>query len=542
MPTDVSDYYLILQSKLPNHLAATVERGGRFQARYDKLKKDIDAGVTIEDFVTDARDIRVVIKLWLEDESRAQECPITRAVLNRFDAVARDGRQSRLAIIQMVKLYFEQYDDFAGVDFLSNYLRDHLANLNRVGKLRGSLKSLHDEARKVLKTNSHEEIAEEALETEVKLTSLFLEYGIPHENGGRYVELCQNQVYLLTIESLYVGEENPLFQELLSDRNYLRTHTRSLGIRKGKKLGEAVIEALISGCIAESAVMPENWMRYVLSMTHDPRIPESGTNEGRLPWNNIEPEYKQAFIGWLSGVDLKLFLEALETWAKRSGSSDTARMYPQRGRFLQGLYDQRLITHSRLFLGLDASKFLAELHEKNEIPVEYATLREHDRAIIYVRVGDNHIVEGSHNFSIRLYGDFDFPHDVLNYSKRTYRSRELGVELCRKAIAAEVQVTERSHHRTLTWVRDLLKVFANRGLSINPETVLSDKDYRLYKSRFGLPITQPIANVDITCDVQSCGGRVFPAKPGGLCGFHRLKKERISKWPPASISLRSLQR
>ena len=38
--------------------------------------------------------------------------------------------------------------------------------------------------------------------------------------------------YLKAIEKLYVGEENPLFNELISGQNYLRIHTRALGNRK----------------------------------------------------------------------------------------------------------------------------------------------------------------------------------------------------------------------------------------------------------------------------------------------------------------------
>src|SRR5690606_913390 len=114
----------------------------------------------------------------------------------------------------------------------------------------------------------------------------------------------------------------------------------------------------------------QSWQSAILSIAGDPRVPKTSRNFQRW-WVLLGEKRIGLMRGWLSRLDLKLFLKLLEQSAKDGSVSDMERMFESRRLFMEGLVEQGLVTNSRLFLSAHAEAYLKSNFNKDELP-EYA--------------------------------------------------------------------------------------------------------------------------------------------------------------------------
>lgn len=119
-------------------------------------------------------------------------------------------------------------------------------------------------------------------------------------------------------------------------------------------LGHQILRILIGRSIGSH--ISEPWMNVILAIGGDPRVPSSNPRYIKW-WKSLEPNLVQAVLGWLSKLDLKLFLEALEDYSYSSANYELQRMYPSRKSFLEGMFDAGVISNTRLYLSLDAARY-----------------------------------------------------------------------------------------------------------------------------------------------------------------------------------------
>ena len=84
------------------------------------------------------------------------------------------------------------------------------------------------------------------------------------------------------------------------------------------------------------------------------------------------------------------------------------------------------ISDSRLFVSRNAERFLRRNFKKEELPV-FGRLSDANKCIIYLRIGDAHIIEGSHSFYLWVYDKLPENQRVTKYGIFEFDPRELGM-------------------------------------------------------------------------------------------------------------------
>ena len=213
----------------------------------------------------------------------------------------------------------------------------------------------------------------------------------------------------------------------------------------------------------------------MLRIAGDPRVPESSLNYQKW-WAVLGSERVRSMKGWLSRVDLKLFLEILDDYGKSSGKRDMQRMFPSRKRFLDGLIEQGLVAHSRLFLSAEAERFLKRNFAAEDLP-DYATVSGSQTTTIYLQVGHLHMIEGSHSFAMRLSSDIPEIPEILNYETRKFSHNKLTI------MRDEVERIIHTPYRF--WQHNAIQYMRNRGIYLDVEKLFSKRDYRDYIATHG---------------------------------------------------------
>jgi hypothetical protein len=225
-------------------------------------------------------------------------------------------------------------------------------------------------------------------------------------------------------------------------------------------------------------------MNVVLAIAGDPRVPPSHPKYLKW-WSQIEPNLKVKVQGWLSKLDLRLFLEALHDFSRRPNNGDLLRMYPARKYFMEGLINKQLVTGTRLFLSTAAEGYLKRNYKPEHLP-NY-TLVDGDRSLIYIQLGSVHIVEGSHNCKLWIYERLDPSAVVFDYSKKhlTYRSLTGGLsdKMGDLGIRTKASITHSPYN--FNWQNKALTALQNLGVPIDSKDVLTLEDYRIYKRQYG---------------------------------------------------------
>ena len=200
-------------------------------------------------------------------------------------------------------------------------------------------------------------------------------------------------------------------------------------------------------------------------------------------------------LGWLSRVDLLLFLKVLEDYAENHGKSDMKRMFPARKKFLEGLFDMGLVEDSRLFLNYNAEDYLEgylnENYKKSELPT-YATVSS-SQSMIYLKVAGKHLIEGTHSFRLWIFEDLPQTCKIFDYSKSNFTIFDLRNSIERDFLRA-FKGTKKTYkaitHAPNSWQYTAMQVFSDFGVQIDPEKVLTKQNYLNYKRKYGISHTK----------------------------------------------------
>ncbi|MBI9113238.1 EH signature domain-containing protein [Maridesulfovibrio ferrireducens] len=249
----------------------------------------------------------------------------------------------------------------------------------------------------------------------------------------------------------------------------------------GNMLGHQVLQILIDKGMKGGERLPENWLEVVLSIAQDPRVP-TGNSSFRKWWSVMGPQRTDWIRNQLSSLDLKVFLDVLEDYAESSGKDDIKRMFPARKKFLEGLFDLKMVVNSRLFLGGEAVSFLKRSYNDKSLP-HYAKQSDSDKAIIYLNLGNLHMIEGTHSFPLIMMDDLPPSSNVMSYEHDWFSKDDLN----RRLLVAhdELRVKKTSmlpndyirHYPNLTWQHKALMAMKKYGVHVNPGNVLTRLDH-----------------------------------------------------------------
>jgi len=320
-----------------------------------------------------------------------------------------------------------------------------------------------------------------AKENKQDLDVYFRQLGINGPNNGRFHDICRYNYYLETLKGIKVGVNDPVLSEVCKKEVYLSPGT------DGKLLGHEVLSILIDRSPTQG--VSDSWQKTILSIAGDPRVTSS--HASFLQWWALLTEERISKVkGWLSRFDLKLFLKVLESYGQDTGNTDLVRMFPARKKFLEGLLDQGLVLHTRLFLSNHADLFTKRNYKKGAIP-KYATVNNPDISMIYLQVGDLHVIEGTHNFKFWVFPAIPQKSSVLNYARHQFGRRELSGglhDLYKQEFDFNNPVADITHSpKNCNWQSKAINYLQTYGIELNIEMLFSKEDYLLYRRLYGLP-------------------------------------------------------
>ena len=450
-----------------------------FQQKIEELKISSYRPDSMAKKLHNGRDIRAMIYLWFTNEHFLSRVSVSKSILQRFSQIR--ATQSHLALYNLTQVFFKHFDKCGDFRSLALFLlgeyekRPASAFESELGKIQRNKEILfHAEAPHTL--------ARKSIEESMDLQLIMENLGVPLFRKGRFQDKCTEFYYLETLRSLALGEDSVVFGELT------KTDVAMSPYKEGPAIGHEVIRILTGKAIEKGVELPENWLKIVLNIAGDPRVPATASSY-RIWWSQLEQACVDCVLRVLSRFDLKLFLEALDEFADRSNKHELKRMFPARKRFLEGLFDLDLVGTTRLFIGRGAKSFLQRTYEAKDLP-RFADLRDANKSIIYLQVGHLHMIEGSHNSYLWIYDKLP-ESNLLNYSINEFAVRELGMgmkEQYKNQFGMATYFPHRITHNPngLGWQRRAIQAFHEQGIHIQPEKVFSNNDYLYYKIHHGL--------------------------------------------------------
>lgn len=422
---------------------------------------------------------RACTRLWLENQKfqRATCKPAALTVMER----AHQPRLSRLTLSNLCQLYLVYFDrlepDFRSA--LSRVITEH-CNRIPVRHARGGSDVWHVARQHpwVFTDIGPRRLVEQVVSEGRELEAEFSRLGLAAYLGGRYGELCRALYYLNILKELPYGNTDPVMDELLKPSVHDAPYADDMLI------GHAALQIIIDRVGGD---VPASWQSFVLSIAGDPRV-ASASARYRKWWQALGTARIEKVRGWLSKLDLKLFLDAVEEYGFEARDDAQQRMFPARKRFLEGLLKEEMVHGTRLMLGRQAERIIKRILGENS-DLSYARLSGAsmaDKAVIYIDCGKFHLVEGSHNFMLWVYlGKPDeqltnynvsiFSHSDLTFSTpRRYDERFNGLP--------RIKIVHKG-----VWQRKVFEFLAENGVGLDVEAFLLPDDYQEYLLNIGLP-------------------------------------------------------
>jgi len=420
-------------------------------------------------------DVRALTTLWLSAPF-FNNCPVTEQLLNAL--YKPRPALSKLVIQQLLRLFFNRFDEVGDIDALILCLHTELdRNAKKLNK--SDLAKLIKNRKKIVSLDGPAWIAKQAIKKQIDLDSFIDEIGLNSFGDTRFYSLCQNHYYLEQLRSIKSGVDYSILQEIIKPAVYESPYKQT------EMLGHEILRILIDRSPKEG--VDEQWQGIILTIAGDPRISKSASKYQRW-WAALSLEQIQKVRGWLSRFDLLLFLKVLEDYGKMSGKADMNRMFPDRKKFLEGLFDLGLVEDTRLFINHTAEYYLKKNYRESELPV-YANVKDPSRSMIYLKVAGKHMIEGTHNFKLWLYEDLPPGNKINKYDQTTFTPKELTTQLESyffKEFRGLNKKTPISISHNGDWQHKAIDAFYIYGVRVAPEKVLTEEKYLLYKRRYGL--------------------------------------------------------
>lgn len=444
--------------------------------------KACDSTTALKDWLVDALHVRAYSFLLSSDDQFAQSLFPDAQVLQ----VIRDQRWplSRLTLTNLVRVFANHIDQSPPeqINELGRFV--HLGFRDLSSSLSGDLRSLRTLAEEIFDVDGPQRMAVNAVENQTDLGEYLRKSGFSGLKGSAFVRLSFRFYFIKQLEELSPGEDSPILAELRKPE----VHMAVLG--EGKLLGHRALEILID---RTPEVGPsEIWQKTVIGIAGDPRV---GLRSASFQtwWQILGETRAKKVVGWLSRLDLRIFLEVLEASARTSNNESIRRMYPPRKKFMEGLLAQGMVVQSRLFLSRDASLYLRSNYEIDDVP-EHAVLKTGRTSVIYLELISNlHMVEGTDNMKIKILDALPSRPQILNFSVRGFDDTSFRGDFVRTYVREQSSKSrtvvigrdyiDQAHH-PITWQASAIRLFNEKGIKNNASEFFSRSDYRAFKNSY----------------------------------------------------------
>jgi hypothetical protein len=453
-------------AELTRQLQGFARSGGtldrRAQARKLELLQHVLRGGKLAEMLRDAADVRAALALWRESAQFAARASFDAAMLQRIRVIS--PQPPRMVAWQLAQLFVEHYDRLPAWRELGAWLIELLEYLP--ARPSHEAKIYHQWRRELFGPNGVAAFMLWARKEGKTLPEARRDWNLAETT--RFFHVAAWQHYLQPLDKLSIGADAPLLEELQDPA------VKTLAFSDGLLLGHHAAMRLMDKVLqAKNTALPENWRRVLLGILDDPRVPRA-SQRFQTWWARLDRKYVIAMRSWLSQLDLKLFLNILEDVARSLGKQDLLRMFPARKRFLEGLYEQGLMTESRLLLGSQAEKYIREKFDAHALPT-FGRLGSSEISLIYLNLGGLHFIEGTHQFQVRLYRDLPIP-GLADYELEKFELAAI------RKYATDQTVR---HGLSPRWQRQLITAVKDlSGILIEPQGVLSKADWQAYQALY----------------------------------------------------------
>ncbi|HAW19792.1 MAG TPA: hypothetical protein DCX14_06380 [Flavobacteriales bacterium] len=424
-------------------------------------------------------DARALADLLATDKGFVQRVHVTTDLLGRLESLK--SPMSRLALAQLIRAYFVHYDEATlegGLEHWSHFIRRQLKSIS-TNSGAGDFKAYALNADNLFQTDGPRRVVQQALDLGIDFDNVSRRYGLSGLSDSRYLTLCRYQYYLQTLNELEIGADHPVLAEVCSD------DVANAQYSEGKLLGHAILETLIDR--TAGGTISKSWQTTVLSIAGDPRVPKTHASYQKW-WALLGDERIARMRGWLSRLDLKIFLKILEQSAKDSGNEEMERMFVSRKYFMEGLLNQGLVTDSRLFLSAEASHYVTRNYKSAELP-SFARVMSPSTSMIYLNVaGKVHVIEGSHSFRLKLMNRLPKAANIINYGVDQFQDSALRSNILAqyyREFADGERPLEVTHDIHLNWQNKAIRHMRDAGISIEVGKMIARSRIRDYKAKFG---------------------------------------------------------
>lgn len=467
LPSSLLDEPIKQMESLSLELDALAKKAGqgsdKFKAVYENFETAVKRGDNLVYITRTRLDIRC-IALLLQSEHK-NDVLVTKALLNTISAIS--PKPSTLFIESLYQHYLNEFDQLIDLEATLAWLLN--AKLNH-GKW-------DNKQAKILSVDGPKWVAKTAIHQGMPLVNFITSLELAHYTDGRFMGVAKSIYYLHQLETLPFNQDDPLLHEIQKPLVYdARYDTDSL-------IGHQVLHILIRRALSLGICEP--WLNTILAIAGDPRVPKNHPRYIKW-WRYIDDGQIQIVRGWLSKLDLKLFLEAIEDFSNSTHNDELQRMYPARKQFLEGLFDAGVILNTRLYLSRRADWFLRAHYDVRHLPA-FSTISDNDKSIIYVQMNNAHMIEGSHSCFLWLYKHLTPDACVFDYAKSSPSYTDLTSGLNTNMKAQGHGATAKITHTpaNYAWQRKALSELNKLGVDITPKDVLSSDDYHQFTQRFG---------------------------------------------------------
>lgn len=432
----------------------------------------------VSEAIESRTDVRACAYLLANNSQFAAGCVIDRRLIRALTR-ARPGL-GRLNIANLMGAFFTHYDDLnvAKLEKFGQFVGGALANYSDKG-LSVDQRLVLDNSKLLFSKGAPLALATAAVRTGKKLENMCSEMGLRNYSDGKFQRVSKFAYYIEQLREISVGEDHEILQYVVKPDVF------QVSANDKQLFGHKILEILIDRS-ADSEIS-EPWRDVIIQIAGDPRVPPNSMKY--MKWWSVLGEKRIAKMrGWLSRLDLKLFLEVLESSAKDANNLERERMFESRKVFMEGLIDQKLVKNSRLFLCDDDVRYLSNNFGSEKMP-EYARVSSRDTSMIYLDVNGLHMIEGSHSFKVKVMDQLPDRTRVCDYTKKHYTNTELRDDIKReytREYGSESGYLDKTHDQHLNWQHDLLDFLHRKGVKVREEDVLTPKRYREYRNKFGL--------------------------------------------------------
>jgi EH_Signature domain len=388
----------------------------QFKDRKEQMKRRLmerGSAITFEQATNVVGRERLLLSLYLEYAERSDapwlprfDRSIAESVLGTDCCGWSVGRQRQATLLFFT--HFKQLPE-AGLGLLCEKLLEAYdldsGTNGQVGRWR--------QHRKVLFSPAGDQNVARAATKEESLSSLMERFAVPN---GRFGE-CLRQVFLLNaLRDSPFGKEIPALAEIAS----IKTERASLS----QLMGAAALQIMVQRVAKEGGrTWSGDWPSWITKLGCDPRHGRA-TGEGAKWWGwATEDELSLAQQG-ITGLTLRFFIEFLRQ--SLQGTEKEAQ-FKLRSRFLLGLYKARKIQSARLALNWAAYQRLDQKY-RDVHNVAHLSATSDETSMICLRCMDDiFVIEGTHNFGLRMFHKIFPIRDFWKNPKQTYQGQELRI-------------------------------------------------------------------------------------------------------------------